>query len=381
MHTLQHTDFPVINIAKTVASVASLTNPYARTIMDRAADIDRAFVDAIIGQSIFSWEGRNPRPALDKNGAFRGTDLDLLSFMVPMVARGAVIEIPQYRNRRKVVRKDGERKVGGVQFGQVTGLISNKDVFSFSVRIFDRSIVVRDPITEKESVGAHRNYMLVDCDGYWYDGWNKIVWDPTRAENAFLTEKGLWTDNAVVFTQYVHPARRQSIFGAPYLLLKMLSARLSDEASYYRREMVRLEGLGYTLPPGEKAAYVPPMFEGETQKLKVKTMEVVLDMPEMQGVYPVVEDSVEGLIKAYRRQKLLTYTLRPLVQFVVRADEAAYFRYGLAERFIAKWVKGITWEDGYVPPKGRVAWSRLAFLPTFVLRYRAKEVTEEVSAQ
>ena len=215
---------PPVYYADSVKEVVALTHPYAASIMDRQQAVSEELVDAILGQSLFSWEGRNPRPALDQYGNFQCTDLDLLSFISPFADRGAVIEIPRYRNRRKVVVKPNERKVGTKQFGPVTGLTSHKDVFSFSVRIFDSSIVAKDPETEKESMGAHRNYMLVDCDGHWYDGWDKIVWDPTRAENQFLTWCGLWTGNTVYFKNYVHPNRWQSIFGAPYFLKRCWSA-------------------------------------------------------------------------------------------------------------------------------------------------------------
>ncbi len=380
MHTSENKQYPVIDIAKTVTDIANLTNKYAKVIIDRTACIDDAFVKRIVAQSVFTWEGRKPKPAIDDDFMFQGTDLDLLSFMVPMMVRGAVIEIPKYRNRRKVVRRKGERKIGTSQFGNITGLISNKDVSSFSVRIFDSSVVTQDSETEKESVGAHRNYMLVDCDGYWYDGWDKIVWNPDHKENAFLKDRNLWTGNAVCFTNYVHPNRRQSIFGAPYLLLKMLSKRLTDEAKHYRKEVKRLEDAGFCLPEGEKAPYFPPVSEGETKKIKVKTMETVLDCPQFTGEYPRVDESDAGLLEAYRRQKLLTYTLKPLVQFVVRADEVAYFKYGYEDGYIAPWIKGAEWESGYRVSKGRVDWNKITFSPSLALRCRVKEVTQTVSA-
>lgn len=367
------------SLAKTVQDVANLNNPLARSIMDRSFTIDKDFTEKIINQSVFSWEGRNPVPAMDPEGNIQTTDLDLLSFMVPLVARGAVIEIPQYRNRRKVVRKKNERKIGSNQFGKTTGLISHKDALSFSVRIFDQSIVSTDPETEVESIGAHRNYMLVDCDGYWYDGWNQITWNPSRKENSFLTDKNLWTGNSVVFEHYVHPNRRQSIYGAPYLLLKMLSERLTDEARFYRTEMKRLQEFGIQLPRGEKAAYAETVSEGATETIRTETIEMILDMPEFSGAYEPVSEDVDGLTKAYRRQKYLTYTLKPLVQFVLRADEAAFYRYGHSESFVAHWMKNCQWESGYRPPRGRVDWNRIVLSDNVALRYRTKTISQKVS--
>jgi len=373
-------DRPPILIAKSVNGVANLTNPYAKAISDRRTSITSDFVDAILNQSIFGWAGRTPSPALDAKGNFRCTDLDLLSFLVPLTARGAIVEIPKYRNRRQVVRKENERKIGSNNFGAVTGLTSNKDVFSFSLRIFDRTIAVTDPVLGEETLGAPRNYMLVDCDGHWYDGWNRIVWKPDAKENAFLAENGLWTGNSVVFANYVHPNRRQSVYGAPYLLLKMLSERLTEEASFYRQEIERLKSLGITLPEGEKTPYLAAAETGEGRSVQVATLEMVLDMPAFTGSYTPVVDTEEGAVFAYRRQKELTYRLKPLVQFVVRADEAAFYLYGATEGFVAPWMKGRTWEPNYRTPRGRVDWNRMSLSDQMALRYREKSISQMVAA-
>ncbi len=381
MHGLKFRGRPPVLLAKSVSAVANLSNQYAKDILDRSIEIDEEFVNSILSQSVFSWEGRNPKPALDENGNFQVTDLDLLSFLMPLVARGAVIEIPKYQSRRKVVRKENERKVGTTSFGKLTGLTSNKDVLSFSARLFDQSIITKNIETEEESVGAPRNYMLVDCDGHWYDGWNKLVWDPSAKENDFLTKNDLWTGSSVCFEHYVHPNRKQSIFGAPYLLLKMLSKRLTDEASFYRQEVDRLIQLGLKLPIGEQAPYVKTTSEGTTKKIAVETLEMVLDMPTMAGEYPEVPETVAGLVAAYRKQKYLTYTLKPLVQFVIRADEAAFYRFGHEKQFVATWMKGRSWISGYRPPRGRVDWNQMVLSNSMALRYRVKTVNQQVSAK
>lgn len=379
MQGLKFRGRPPIRLAESVKEVVHLDNPYAAMIMSRSAAIDEDFVGAILAQSLFGWEGRNPAPALDPDGNFQCTDLDLLSFLVPMAERDAVIEIPRYRNRRRVVIKANERKIGTNQFGPLTGIISNQDVLSFSVRIFDNTVVARDPETGKESTGAHRNYMIVDCDGHWYDGWDKIIWSPTAEENRFLNEHRLWSGNTVYFKHYVHPARWQSMFGAPYLLLKMLLARIDEEAKFYRAEMKRLEDKGLVLPRGEKKPYVPPLEEGETEPIKVETIEVVLDLPEFKGSYKPVPDTMVGLVHAYQRQKYLTYTFKPQVQFVVRADEAAYFKYGHGG--VAPWMGSRQWNSGWRAPKGRIDWEQMVLAKDVALRYRTKTVTQQVSAE
>lgn len=367
-----------VRLAESVREVVTLEHPTAAAIMNRNQPVTEELVDAVVNAAIFTWEGRNPAPALDEDGNFQGTDLDLLSFLVPIARRGAIIEIPQYERRRQQVVRASERKIGSNQFGPVVGLVSNREVFSFSVRLWDGTIAKTDPVTGRETMGAYRNYMIVDVDGHWYSGWSEVVFKPDVAENAFLTERGLWTGNTVVFQNYIHPNRWQSVFGAPYFLLKMLSERLGDEASFYRAEAKRLQGKGITFPKGECGdGYEPPESVGETRAIEVETVETVLDQPEYSGEYTPAEETREGLILAYERQKLLTYTLRPQVQFVLRADEAAYYRYGAGR--VAPWHKG-SWETGFKPPRGRVAWDRLVLANGFALRRRVKSITQQVAA-
>ena len=81
-------------------------------------------------------------------------------------------------------------------------------------------------------------------------------------------------------------------------------------------------------------------------------------------------------MQAHARQRDLTYTLRPRVQFVVRADELAYFLYG--ENRIASWMSGRNWRD-YTPPKGRIVWQQIVLSNEASLRSRRKSVTESVN--
>lgn len=380
MRGLKFVGRPPIRIAESVHDVVRLRNEYAAAIMDRSVVIDEAFVDAVVAQSIFTWEGRHPVPALDEHGRFQGTDLDLLSFMMPIAERGAVIELPHYRSRRGSAKREGERHVGGgSRFGQLTGLTSNQDVFSFSARIFDSTVVVKDPLTGRERSGAFRNFMLVDLNGMWHEGWDRIIWDPSAKENAFLTEHGLWSDNAVYFKNAIHPNRWQSFFGAPYLLLKMLIERLRDESAFYFQEAKRLEVAGVRFPTGsgpeESAALMAS--QTETRKIKVQTLEAIVDLPEFRGSYFSMPLTSAGLVQAYERRKLFLYTLKPKAQFTTRADELAYFLYGNGR--IAPWMTGRAWNSGYKPPRGRVAWEQMVLSNNVALRYRIKEVTEEVA--
>lgn len=381
MFGLSWKGLPEINFAKTVREVTNLTNPYAEAIMDRSRPLNKKLVGAIIAQGIMSYEGRNPKPALDADGTFRTTDLDLLSFLAPLADRGAVVEIPTYRNRRQVIRRSGERKIGSNRFGRLVGLTSNKEAFSFSVKMLDQT-VVSSTADGSEKIGAYRNFMVVDPSARLYDGWNKIVWNPTAEENSFLKENRLLTGNTVYFKYFVHPNRWQSVFGAPYLLKKMLIARIDDEAGFYRREVGRLLAAGIRFPSGEKEVTKPIKSAGKTKTISIKTMEMTLTLPDFTGNYASVPLTVDGLIQAYRRQKLLTYTWKPFIQFVVRADEAAFMLYGLDENDrgkVANWIRGGKWTPWRKTPRCALC-NRLVLGRGVALVYRTKIKTERVAA-
>lgn len=373
MRGLKFRGRPPIRIAESVYGVVRFENPYAEGIVDRNFFLSEEFVDAVIAQSLFGWESRHPSPAIDEDGNFRGTDLDLLSFLVPLAERGAVIEIPHYRNRRPSVQRSNERRVGGgSRFGPITGLTSHQDVFSFSVRLWDGTVAVRDQETDRERLGAHRNFMLVDLTGKTYDGWDRIVWDPTAKENEFLDQNGLWTENTVYFKSAVHPNRWQSVFGAPYLLLKMLIERLREEGSFYRSEVKRLLDMGFALPKEER----PEMTPAGYKPTKAETLEAVLDLPEFRGSYRAMPDSRNGLLFAHERQKFVTWTLKPKAQLVVRADELAYFLHG--ENRIASWMDGRNWKP-FTPPGGRTVWNQMVLSSDVAYRFRKKIISQRVA--
>lgn len=381
MANLSFRNQPAIHFAKTVRDVVSLKNEYAQIIMDRSRPITEGFVSALIAQGVMSYSGRNPRPALDLDGNFQTTDLDLLSFLVPLAARNAVIEIPEYANRRQTVRHGDERKVGTNQFGPITSLVSNRQVFSFSIKIHDKTIVTKDDIGDEE-IGGYRNYMVVDCNGEIYNGWNKIVLNPNAKENAFLTKKNLLTGNTVYFKHFVHPNRWKSVFGAPHLLKKMLLARIDDEARFYRREIKRLHGLGIYATSGFAKKERVVTVRGATKKIAVQTMEMLLTLPKFSGEYKAVPNTAAGLFMAYRRARLLTYTLKLAVQFIVRANEAAFFKFGLNEKGlgrIASWLRKCKWVEGKKSPRSAL-YQVMKFNDNVSLLYRLKTKTERVLA-
>ena len=371
--------FPSLDIADSVRDVADGSNPYAAGLLDRRIPLSREAIEAVLNHSVIGWEGRRPTPALDGAGNFVGTDLDLFSFLVGISRRGPVIEVANYHNRRQVVKREGERRVGSATFGKIVGLTSHKDVLSFSVLVVDPSII-RTWEDGSETMGAFRNYMLVDLDGHWYDGWDHIKWKPSVPENAFLEERRLWTGNTVYFKHWVHPNRYQALYGAPYMLTKLAVDRINDEAEFYSAEMRRLEATGIFLPDGEKKPYEGSSYVGDTRPITVRTIEAIFDHPPFTGSYKPVSHNQKGLIEAYRRRKYLRYTLRPALQFVARADEAAFMHYGGDGLRLPYWAQGAHWLDFQESPRHRIVWSRMELAQGAAMRVRIRDIKQQVSA-
>ena len=375
MGGLKFGERPEIDVAESVRGVVYLTNPYAAAIMDCELSINEEFVDAILAQSILSWNGREPAPALDKHGNFRGTDLDMLSMLVPLAERGAVIEIPNYRARRPAQRRSNVFHIGDRRFGPLTGLTSNQKFFSFSARITDNSVVTRDLATNREQTGAPRNFMVVGPEGKWHEGWKSISFHPTAAENKFLSGNGLVVDNAVAFKYAVHPNRWQSIFGAPYLLLKMLFERLTQEWEYYNAIAKDLATKYATGEKGNGAAYSEPSGSQQAKR-KVRCFEALIDLPRLEGAFPAIPHTQQGYEIARNRAHRIRYRLKPKVQLIIRADELAYFLHGLGK--VARWMPGLAFEED-TPSGKRIVWQQMKIADDVAYRWRTLDRTETVT--
>ncbi|MBP9757935.1 MAG: hypothetical protein KBD06_05010 [Candidatus Pacebacteria bacterium] len=363
----------------TLRAVTERSDPLAAIITDRSRPLTREVVEGALSRSVFAWAGRTPQPGLDESGnVIHAGDLDFASFFVPLALRRAVIEIRDYQNRRPLVLKTGMRQIGTTSFGQIKRLVSNKDVFSFSIHIRDQSIAMeREGV---EELGYPMNYMVVDLDGNWYEGCQTLHFKPNAAENAFLRERDLLIDDAISFKYFVHPNRFQSIFGAPYLLLKLLVERMDDEATYYREEVKRLADKGVFPIKGQTDEHEAT---GPKKKVIVPTLVAELDYPDFAGRvndYGLPGgDTVTRAQAAYDRRKLIIYTWKPLAQFVIRADELAYFRYGLPSDKRPAWATELAIEP-FRKKGDRNSWMRIPFPDGYALRFRSFDSTEHVAA-
>lgn len=327
-------------VAKSVLAVASGAHPLARLIQDRHTEMTEELMWRVIKLLKFSWPSRKPRQQKNVRGEKRPTDMDLFSFLLPLIGTDTVLELPHYQTRLPRRTYAEERHLGNVRFGPIAKLISHRSLLSFSVQITDMSIVTRGDESESDHVGALRTFMMVDYDGKWQPGWNGIAWNFKKAEGQFRERYDLVNDATHRgFMHYVHPNRRHSIFGAPHLLLKLLWQRLEDEIAFYRSEMKRLAQFASDQPGDSKTVVsVSPHTGIMVPEFTMKLLGLT-----MAGEYQPTGDSLSGYQAIKEKERLLAETIRPLVQFIVRANEAAFYHYGRKQDYVAGWIRGVNW--------------------------------------
>ena len=353
-------------------------------------------IDAVATELLDHWSydlySRRPGPAYYENGALQPTDLDLACFLSALVDRKAVINLPTYKATRARTDREGERVLSKEnRHGAVSGLVSNKDVFSFSLRILDQNVMVAGDESRPDRTGAFRSFMLVGLDGKWNDGWRSIEFMPSARENDFLKTKGLWTENKVVFKNFVHPNRWVSFFGSYFLLTKALIRRLEDENVHARAQVKSLLASGLRLPTDDKAAESDYSGaagrETETAVSKPITctaFECEVDVP-WRGAFVELGRDVVSLAMAKKRLHERQYYTLPALRFAARCTELAFYQAGMNEAGFPAWVKGAAWEPVYKEPGKRTAWKRLVLTQLMpgergvALRYRTWAKTERVA--
>ena len=359
-----------------------------QNVLDRTASLHEV-IPNVLDHWRYDLYTRSPGPAyFDPKGNLRMTDLDLACFMSALTDRHAVIDLPTYTSRRAPTIRQGEVVVSKEhRHGKITGLSANADVFSFSVKIFDANVIVAGQNGLEDSVGAYRNYMLVDIDGEWYDGWKSIHFIPSSKENDFLNDKKLWTGHTIHFKNFVHPNRWSAFYGSHYLLLKTLIARIEEQNKFLRSEVKRLLSVGITFPSSGEGSkkFTPATTTGPSKPITVEAFECEIDAP-FRGEYEFTPASQSHLVEISSRLHTFQYDILPKLRFHARATELAFVKHGGLEAGFPHWIEGAKWEVGYrVSPRSRTDWDRLVLHQAqvgqigFALRCRTYAKTEQVA--
>jgi len=349
-------------------------HPITLDIMDRTKNLDSAISE------IKSWWGydlfkRKPGPAYyDETGKLHMTNLDLACFLWELSKRSAIINIPIYKSRRASKKRTDQMTISeSNRHGEIIGLQSNKDFFSFSVKIKDMNVI------GEESVGDFRTFMITDFDGSWYDGWRKIEFMPSLKENRWLYENKLFTENTIYFKNFIAPSRWTSFFGHHYYITKLMIERLVEESSFCREGYKKMLKKGINFPSSEGPTSYSYGTKVKGIKKKFNAYEVKLQRPDFEGEYKVLKPSQDNMLELYLRQKTFSKVANSL-RFMTRATEYAHFTN--ADNF-PSWLKNTKWESNYVEKGKRIKWNRLVLfqpgvgkLPWAILKRVYKKSTE-----
>lgn len=326
-------------MAQTILAVIELRDPLVQQIVDRRVPVTGEMVDEAIHRGLFGWTHRTPKPAY-KDGKLPRTDFDLLSLLVALAERRALIKLPNYVPIRPKTKTIGERRVGD-RFGHIVELVPNSGAFSFSVRIVDHGIATSDGRGRERSSAPH-TYALVGLDGSVRQE-VRIEFKPDHEETAFFQRLGVLPRNvnALQHDSAVHFSRRQSLSGAPYLIMKLFLDRIEDEMRHCDTEIVRLKRAGFRSGGSSARSRIV----GPTTSIKVETMIATLEHPDFVGSYQAYPTDQAGLQAVVARLQALRQFANRL-RFVTRADELAYHLYGYEDRYVNhQWLPDLAWED------------------------------------
>jgi hypothetical protein len=328
-------------------------DPCMNTIANNSEDLTDVieYVKSFWSYDLYT---RKPGPAYDKDGVFKGTDLDLACFLYELAGRGAVINIPVYKGFRQKKFKEGQVLTSKEnRHGSIISLNSNRNNFTFSVKIKDANIMSSD------SIGDYRNFAITDFAGDWYDGWKTIQFLPDLNENKFMTENKLWSGNSIVFKDFIHPNRWTSFFGQYYFITKFLISRLTEERKYLNIIKKKMVEMGVVFPVTEGEVVPPKSYVNEDidkgKQIKVDSFNVEVDFPKTDNDFIEYDFNSNNLLKVDRLWKKYGKDVAKL-QFMTRATEYAHFKHH--DRFPG-WVKNTKWESGYKLKRKRIQWDRL----------------------
>ena len=357
-----------------------LDHPIVQDLMNRNSDILSLIsdVDKFWTYDLFN---RKPSPAEydDTGKLIKTTNLDLATFLYALADRKAVINLPVYKSRRPKSTTEGAIVVSSQnRHGQIMGLVSNAEVFSFGIRILDMNVM------SSGKVGFPRCFMLTDFDGSWYDGWEKIDFLTTANENKFLFENKLLTENTITFSNFVTPEKWISLYGQYYFITKALIERLKEEQTFLKITRKGIIDAGITLPNDNIIAEYLPTSKSPGTKIQIDAFEVQVDTPEYIGSYPPYVRSIDGLRSVCNTISEIRKALEKF-RFATRCVELAASKQGYIETFPA-WIKNVSWEKDYkTGPRSRTLWNRLKivqpgpFQKSIALRTRWFKVTQEIA--
>ena len=337
------------------------SNLLMKNIMDRSKDL---FITIEKVKKLWGFDMYTRTPSQTLDGK---TNLDLACVFYSLAERSAAIIIPKYKSLRPKSVDDPDVKEA--RTGKIISLSSNKDLFSFSIKIFD------------EVVNEYRSFCITDPRGNFY--LKEFVWTPTVQEKEYLLENEVSSslNNQISFKNFVHPNRWTSFYGQNYFITKALIQRIEDECKDIFSQIKAMEKKGFTYPKDDKNSKPWPKKIKESGKpIIFKSLEVEVDFP-MINKFLEYKSSQGYMVLLTDIRKNYIYSILPILRFATRCTELAFFKY--ANNKLPSWLGGgVKWESGFKLPKKRIEWDRLKIVqPTvgefsLAIRKRIKEKSE-----
>lgn len=358
---------PLPTLARTIADIVAGTDPVAARIRDRSFPLTAQFINDVTSLLLIGYPGRRPRSQVDSKGRSRPTDMDLASFLVHLIEKSTIVELPDYETLLPKETRAGEHHLASTRYGEVINLSSNREHLSFGVTLKDMSMMKRSP-AESDEHGVKRSFAIVAHDGTWHQGWHGISWQFRRDEMGFRERYSLLADkNHRGYLYFAHPNRRHSIFSRAHLLLKLLWQRLDDEISHWSSH----------LPP-ETASETAAVTKRERGKhVLVPTFVMKLTGLPLSGEYTEMTDDSGEVVRS--RVHFLTEA-RTKMQFLVRVNEFAFYQYGRKKNYVAHWIKNGAWHHFASSDMYRQR-AALTLAPGVVLGYTVDMVSKKVAAR
>lgn len=322
-------------------------NPLMKKIMDRTENLDET-IEKVRKFWSFDMYSRTPSLIDSLNNI---TNLDVACFIYSLCERSAIITIPEYESLRPQTLN--ETKSTGTRTGKIIGLSSNKDLFSFSIKIFD------------ESVNDFRNFCITDPCGNLHLKFLK--WVPVDEENIYLVDNKVSFENQINFRQFIHPNRWASFYGQHYFITKALIDRMTDQCKNWFSQIKRMKKNGIEYPQKDAPKIWPKVIKEAGVSVKFESLEVEVDFP-MINEYKKYDDEEVNMVKLTDMRKYYLYTLLPILRFATRCTELAFYKY--SKNKLPSWIGGGTkWEKGFKLPKKKIIWDRLKIVQPKVGNY------------
>ena len=372
-------------------------DPVMLKILDRSKFLNDDTIDEILGWWSYDLLKRKAGLALD--GIAYG--LDLSTVLYEFAKRKMVVNFPKYSTMRGATKTEGQRVVSNEnRHGPILRLGANKDMFSFNVLTNDMNVVGID------NVGAFRSFTIVGLTGEFDKTWEKIEFTPPEDIKDHFVSEGL--GSTIYVKHFVHPSRRQQVYGQYYVKTKAAYQRLKEEYDYHSFQQKWFNQLGIRLDEVESGMQWPKSeVVGNTKKLDVPAFRTMLYIPDVlphpvsQFVgrkksqsqwdklktkkfdtpwdewfvkreklmdafsdipwFPNVEKDQEGLKFVTGRARYLRYNVLPTLNFLLRSTELAFCKYGrgaTTSPMLPPWISversRDSWNQGFVlPPLNR----------------------------